>query len=263
MKKARFARTMVALLMVIAPVAASAQGTQTDDFKKAIDSLSESQKAILKELQEIHKLLAQQGQGRPAADALPIAPVNVDKEPFKGNPNAKVAVIEFSDFQCPFCGRYDKDTYPAILKDYVDTGKVKYVWRDYPLDFHQNAEKAAEAAHCAGEQGKFWDMHDRLFANQQNIAAADLPKHAEALGLNVSLFQQCLDSGRFATEIKKDIADAGGAGISGTPSFLIGVVQPNGSVKITKKLVGAKSYAEFKSAIDSVLMPPGGGGGTR
>jgi protein-disulfide isomerase len=79
-------------------------------------------------------------------------------------------------------------------RDYVDTGKVKYVWRDYPLDFHQNAEKAAEAAHCAGEQARFWEMHDRLFANQQNIAAADLPKHAEALGLNPSLFQQCLNS---------------------------------------------------------------------
>jgi len=255
-------RTAVVVLM-LASASAWGQSTQSDDLKKAIDSLNETQKAILKELQGIRTLLAQQGQARPAADALPTTPMDISKEPFKGASNAKVAVIEFSDFQCPFCGRYDKDTYPAILKDYVDTGKVKYVWRDYPLEFHQNAEKAAEAAHCAGEQGKFWDMHDRLFANQQNIAAADLPKHAEALGLNVSLFQQCLDSGRFATEIKKDIADAGGAGISGTPSFLIGVVQPNGSVRITKKLVGAKSYSEFKSAIDAVLTPPAGGGGTQ
>src|SRR6266511_4301271 len=145
MKKARFARTMAALLMVIAPVAASAQGTQTDDFKKAIDSLNESQKAILKELQEIHKLLAQQGQGRPAADALPTAPVDIAKEPFKGNPNAKVAIIEFSDYQCPFCGRYDKETYPQILKDYVDSGKVKYVWRDLPLYFHKNPFPPASA----------------------------------------------------------------------------------------------------------------------
>jgi len=251
---------MVIVLVMFGSISAFGQ---SDDLKKAIDSLNDTQKQILKELQGIRSLLAQQGQARPAADALPTTPMDISKEPFKGASNAKVAVIEFSDFQCPFCGRYDKDTYPAILKDYVDTGKVKYVWRDYPLEFHQNAEKAAEAAHCAGEQGKFWDMHDRLFANQQNIAAADLPKHAEALGLNVSLFQQCLDSGRFATQIKKDIADAGGVGISGTPSFLIGVVQPNGSVKITKKLVGAKSYSEFKSAIDALLTPPAGGGGTR
>ena len=255
-------RTAVIVLM-LASASAWGQSTQSDDLKKAIDSLNETQKAILKELQGIRTLLAQQGQARPAADTLPTTPMDIGKEPFRGASNAKVAVIEFSDFQCPFCGRYDKDTYPQIAKDYIDTGKVKYVWRDYPLEFHQNAEKAAEAAHCAGEQGKFWDMHDRFFANQQNIAATDLPKHAEALGLNVSLFQQCLDSGRYAAEIKKDIADAGGAGISGTPSFLIGVVQPNGSVKITKKLVGAKSYSEFKSAIDALLTPPAGGAGTQ
>ena len=83
----------------------------------------------------------------------------------------------------------------------------------YILDFHKNAQKAAEAAHCAGEQGKFWEMHDRLFANQQNIAAADLPKHAEALQLDTSLFQKCLDSGRYAADIKKDIDVASSAGI--------------------------------------------------
>jgi len=254
--------SLIAALLLAGTV--SAQTTQTDDLKKAIDSLNETQKAILKELQDIKKLLAQQGQVRPTADTLPTAPLDISKDPFKGAPKAKVALIEFSDFQCPFCGRYEKDTYPQLVKEYVETGKVKYVWRDLPLDFHQNAEKAAEAAHCAGEQGKFWEMHDRLFANQQNIAAADLPKHAEALGLNTSLFQQCLDTGRFAADIKKDIDDAGNAGISGTPSFLIGIVQPNGSVKVTKKLVGAKPYSEFKSAIDSVLSPsPAEGGGTQ
>lgn len=248
-------------LLILCPL--TALGQSSDDFKKSIDSLNETQKAILKELQDIKKLLANPPAARPAADALPSAPIDISKEPFKGAPNAKVAVIEFSDFQCPFCGRYDKDTYPQLIKDYVDTGKVKYVWRDYPLSFHPNAQKAAEAAHCAGEQGKFWDMHDRLFANQQNIAAADLPKHAEALQLNTSMFQQCLDSGRYAADIKKDIDVANSAGISGTPSFLIGVVQPNGTVKITKKLVGAKPYAEFKTAIDSLLSPSGGTGGTQ
>ena len=248
-------KAMLAVALTLISLAAAAQ-TTNEDLQKQIKSLNETEKAILKELQEIHKLLAQQpaqAQARPAADVLPATPMDIAKEPFKGAPNAKVALIEFSDFQCPFCSRYDKDTYPQILKDYVDTGKVKYVWRDMPLDFHQNAEKAAEAAHCAGEQGKFWEMHDRLFANQQNIAAADLPKHAEALGLNSALFQDCLDSGRYASDIKKDIAAANDAGVNGTPTFMIGVVQPNGSVKVMKKLVGAKPYAEFKSALDSLL----------
>jgi protein-disulfide isomerase len=258
--RCRFAIAICALAFLLFPLMAAAQTTQSDDLKKSIDSLNDTQKAILKELQDIKKLLANPPAARPAADALPTAPISVTGEPFKGPANAKVAVIEFSDFQCPFCGRYDKDTYPQLLKEYVDTGKIKYVWRDYPLSFHPNAQKAAEAAHCAGEQGKFWDMHDRLFANQQNIAAADLPKHAEALQLNTSMFQQCLDSGRYAADIKKDIDLANSAGISGTPSFLIGTVQPNGSVKVTNKLVGAKPYAEFKSAIDKLLSPPGGGG---
>ena len=260
MMRCRFTIAICALPFMLFPLMSAAQTTQSDDLKKSIDSLNDTQKAILKELQDIKKLLANPPAARPAADALPSAPIDVSKEPFKGPANAKVAVIEFSDFQCPFCGRYDKETYPQLIKDYVDTGKIKYVWRDYPLSFHPNAQKAAEAAHCAGEQGKFWDMHDRLFANQQNIAAADLPKHAEALQLNKSMFQQCLDSGRYAADIKKDIDVANSAGISGTPSFLIGTVQPNGSVRVTNKLVGAKPYAEFKSAIDKLLSPPGGGG---
>ncbi len=260
MTKKRLAVFLCALLFLLLPLPAVSQTAQSDDLKKAIDSLNDTQKAILKELQDIKKVLANQQAPRPVADALPSAPIDISKEPFKGPANAKVALIEFSDFQCPFCGRYDKDTFPQLVKDYVDTGKIKYVWSDYPLSFHANAQKAAEAAHCAGEQGKFWEMHDRLFADQQNIAAADLPKHAEALQLNTTMFQQCLDSGRYAADIKKDIDVANSAGISGTPSFLIGTVQPNGTVKVTNKLVGAKSYAEFKSAIDKLVSPPAGGG---
>jgi protein-disulfide isomerase len=258
--RCRFAIAICAVLFLLVPLTSAAQTTQSDDLKKSIDSLNDTQKAILKELQDIKKLLANPPAARPAADALPTAPISVTGEPFKGAANAKVALIEFSDYQCPFCGRYDKETYPQLVKDYVDTGKIKYVWRDYPLDFHKNAEKAAEAAHCAGEQGRFWEMHDRLFTNQQNIDAADLPKHAEALQLNPSLFRQCLDSGRFAADIKKDISDANAAGVSGTPTFLIGIVQPNGSVKAVKKLVGAKPFADFKAAIDPLLSPPATGG---
>jgi protein-disulfide isomerase len=232
---------------------AVAQTNQSDDLAKAIRSLDESQKAILKELQEIRKLIAQQGTGRPAADTLPTAPIDIAKEPFKGAPNAKVAVIEYSEFQCPFCSRFFKDTYPQLAKEYVDTGKVKYVWRDLPLDFHKQAFKAAEAAHCAGEQGRFWEMHDRLFENQKNLAAEELPKYAAAVQLDTAQFQKCLDSGRHAEAIKKDINDANSVGITGTPSFLIGVVQPNGTVKVTKKIVGARPYADFKAAIDSLL----------
>ena len=134
---------------------------------------------------------------------------------------------------------------------------MRYVFRDLPLDFHKNAFKAAEATHCAGEQGKFWEMHALLFQNQAALGPEQLPAHAKTLGLGEAKFQECLASGRFAADIRKDMADAGAVGISGTPSFLVGVVQPDGRVRVMKKLVGARPYAEFKAAFDSLLAAAG------
>jgi protein-disulfide isomerase len=246
-------RKLLLICIVVASLPIAAQ--QSDDMQKQINQLNETNKAILKELQEIRKVLEAQRAPQQAAapDTLPAEPIDVSRDPFRGAANAKVAVIEYSDYQCPFCARYEKDAYVQIGKDYVDTGKLKYVWRDLPLDMHPHAMKAAVAANCAGVQGKFWEMHDRLFANQQALAAVDLSKHAEGLGLNVGQFQTCLDSGRFDADIKADIAEAAKANINGTPTFLIGVVQPNGAVKVMRKLIGARPYADFKAAIDSAL----------
>ena len=253
-------KRIATLLLLAVLVCPAAFAQSSDKLDKTLDQLNQTNQAILKELQEIHRLLQQQQQQAPSpavipGDAIPNAPVDIANEPVRGAANAKVAIIEFSDFQCPFCARYDNDAYPQIVKDYIDTGKVKYVWRDMPLEMHPNAFKAAEAAQCAGDQGKFWEMHDLLFKNQQALSPADLPKHAATLGLNTTLFQQCLDSSRHATEIRQDIAAAGSVGISGTPSFLFGIVQPNGTVKVTKKIIGARAYADFKSAIESALNP--------
>jgi protein-disulfide isomerase len=241
-------------LLVSCPLVVFAQSNE--DLQKQINMLNETNKAILKELQEIRKVLErQQVPSAPpqVADTLPTEPIDVSRDPFRGPANAKVAIIEYSDYQCPFCGRFEKDQYAQILRDYVTTGKVKYVWRDMPLDMHPNAQKAAEAGHCAGAQGKFWEMHDLMFANQQALARPDLAKHAATLNLNVGQFESCLDSGRYAADISADVADAAKANISGTPSFLFGLVQPNGTVKVVKKIVGTKPYAEFKAAIDSAL----------
>src|SRR5688572_30506821 len=190
-----------ALCLLAVPATLAQTSGSNDDLTNAIRSLSDSNKAILQELQEIRKLLATQQAPRPAADALPANPISIAKDPFKGPANAKVALIEFSDFQCPFCSRFGKDAYPQIHKDYIETGKIKYVWRDLPLDFHKQAFKAAEAAHCAGEQGKFWEMHDHLFESQKNLMPEELPKYADALQLNKGLFQTCIDSNRYAEDI--------------------------------------------------------------
>ncbi len=140
-----------------------------------------------------------------------------------------------------------------IEKDYIETGKMKHVFMDFPLPMHSQAMKAAEAANCAGDQGKFWEMHDKLFANQQALKQEDLVKHAEALGLDMTKFKQCLDSGKRAEVIKKEMAEGQKAGVTGTPAFLIGFSQPDGKVKATKKIVGAQPYASFKAAINEML----------
>ena len=191
--------------------------TPTDDqMKRDIEALKEGQQAIQKDLAEIKRLL----QSRPAAaDALPKDPVAIAERAVQGDGAARVALIEFSDYQCPFCSRYTKDILPQIRTDYIDTGKIKYVFRDLPLSFHKQAFKAAEAAHCAGAQGKFWEMHDVLFQNQSALAPEQLAAHAKTVGVDDARFQQCLDSGKFAADINKDIADAGAAGITGTPTL--------------------------------------------
>jgi protein-disulfide isomerase len=142
---------------------------------------------------------------------------------------------------------------PDIEKDYIKTGKVKYVFLDFPLGFHNKAFKAAEAANCAGDQGKFWQMHDRLYANQNALSPEDLLKHADALGLEMSKFKECLDGGKYAEEIRKDTAKGQKAGISGTPAFLMGFSESEGKVKAVNMITGAQPYSAFKEAIEKLL----------
>ncbi|HLD72564.1 MAG TPA: thioredoxin domain-containing protein [Candidatus Nanoarchaeia archaeon] len=175
--------------------------------------------------------------------AVELKEVSIDDDAVKGNPEAKVTIVEFSDFECPFCGKYFQETAPQIMKDYVDTGKVRYVFRDSPLDFHQKAQKAAEAAECAGEQGKYWEMHDYLFQNQDYLAVENLKGYAKDLKLDTAKFNDCLDKGKMAEEVKKDLADAQKYGVSGTPAFFI-----NG-----KLISGAQPYGTFKVEIEAAL----------
>lgn len=181
----------------------------------------------------------------PTAPTAPSGPVDVslDDDPVLGDADAKVTIVEFSDYECPFCGRYFTQTYPQLKKDYVDTGKVKIVFRDYPLPFHSNAQKAAEAAECADDQGKFWEMHNKLFSNQQSLGVANLKKYAGELALDQAKFDECLDSGKYESEVQNDLNEGGAYGVSGTPSFFV-----NGIM-----LVGAQPYSEFKKLIDAEL----------
>jgi len=144
---------------------------------------------------------------------------------------------------------------PQIEKEYIETGKLRYVMRDFPLEsIHQYAFKAAEATRCAGEQGKYWEMHDQLFTHQQALSPTDLAGYAQAIGLNVQLFQACLESGHYTEAIRKDVAEGQKAGVTGTPAFFLGVAEgTDGKVKVLRALKGAQAYNGFKTAIDSVL----------
>jgi len=143
---------------------------------------------------------------------------------------------------------------PQIEKEYIDTGKIRYYFLDFPLPFHNQAFKAAEAAECAGEQGKFWEMHNKIFENQRALSPEDLSKDAEAVGVDMPKFKACLDSGKFSDEIKKDMSKGQNAGATGTPTTFLGWVQPDGkTVKAVKKIVGAQPYSDFKEAVESLL----------
>ncbi len=160
-----------------------------------------------------------------------------------GNANASVTIIEFSDFECPYCGKFFTDSLPLITKNYIDTGKVKLYYRDFPLSFHADAEKAAEAAECAGEQNKFWQMHDKLFENQNALSVDNLKQYAKDIGLDSAAFNSCLDSGKTAPEVQKDLADGQSYGVSGTPTFFINGVE----------VVGAQPYSAFEQVINQAL----------
>ena len=188
----------------------------------------------------------------------PVA-VSIDDDAILGDKDAKVTIIEFSDYQCPFCRKFWTETFNQLKKDYIDTGKVKFVYRDFPLGFHPNAGPAAQAAECARDVGDgdeaYFKMHDKIFQEQNKLDGGDpnngpvqstvfdgwdLKKWAKDLGYDI---ENCLDSGKYASEVQNDESDGQASGVSGTPGFFI-----NG-----KPLSGAQPYSVFKQLIDAEL----------
>ncbi|MDT4955806.1 MAG: hypothetical protein QOJ02_3944 [Acidobacteriota bacterium] len=263
-KKARFAELVSISLLCLSVMFSSAcakpdNSEEVTKLRKENAELKEEQQRLLEQVRELQgnetlKRVA------PAKPQLPFdMTVNPNTQEVKGNKGARVAIIEFSDFQCSYCLSYVTQTFPQIDKDYIKTGKIKYFFRNLPLTGgHPNAFRAAEAAHCAAEQGKFWEAHDRFFANQDTLNPNDWPQHAQALGLDAKKFDQCLMSGKYDDEINQDIDDAQRVGINGTPAFLIGVMAPNSSkVTVSKIMMGAETYDNFKKALDEQIFAQG------
>jgi protein-disulfide isomerase len=229
--------------LVSAPVSA---GPMTD----------EQGDAILKELRQIRQALEKQA---PAPIAQPPAQppqerngkVNVESSYALGTDGAPLTMVIFTDYQCPFCQRFEMQTFAEIKKNWIDTGKLRFVVHDQPLDFHPNAMKAAEATRCAGEQGKFWELRAKLVPNAEQLQREKLPDYAREVGLDVGKFNVCLDSGRHVEKIRAEITEASALGVNGTPSFLIG--KSNGKTVEGALVVGALPYAVFEQKLNELL----------
>jgi protein-disulfide isomerase len=215
--------------------------------------------AILNELRQIKTLLERQQ--RPPAQQPPPAPEKVTlklgAEYSLGRSDSPVVIVEYTDYQCPYCNRFHTGAYPGIRKNFIDTGKVRFIKRDLALDFHQNALKAAQAARCAGDQGKFWEMHDILSANPNSLGPEAYAKYGRDMGLDAGAFKACIESDKHLAEIRGSGQGAAAIGITGTPSFVVGTVK--GDTLDGIKIVGAQPYAVFEKAIkDSLAAQPGG-----
>ena len=182
--------------------------------------------------------------------------ISLDNDPVRGDPNAPITIVEFSDFQCPFCARFHTQTLPSLLEEYIEAGKVNLVYRDFPIQsIHPNALPAAVASECAHEQGKYWEFHDTLFEKQSgwnrldsNAVIAMFSQYASEIGLEQEQFDSCLETGKYLEEVQGDLSDGRDYGVTGTPGFFIGNEQI-GFVKLN----GAQPFDSFQRVIDAQL----------
>jgi protein-disulfide isomerase len=254
-------RRILPVLMVLAMVSSARAQPPRDTARDptAVRADLERIKADLEivkgQLAQVLRLLSQRPVQGAAAPSGPVRASVVDA-PFLGRADAPVTIVEFSDYECPFCQRFFATTLPAIKREYVDAGKVRYVFRDYPLDqLHPRARKAAEAAHCAGDQGRFWEMHDLLLQNPKALALPQLAEHARSIGIDGARFDECLASGRHAAVVERGSADGAAAGVRGTPGFVIGRTTAGDVVEGTP-IRGAQPLETFRRIIDQMLAQP-------
>jgi protein-disulfide isomerase len=229
--------------------------SQTDralsELKDEIKRLQEKQDSFQKELQAIKTRIL----------PTPVAVEPVDRvidlagSPSKGDKNAEVILVEFSDYQCPFCARHFRETMPQISRDYIKTDKIKYFFRDFPIEaIHPGATKRHVIAHCAGEQDKYWNMHDLLFGRQKQVGVDNLKEYSEVAGMDSKTFLDCVGSEKYVNKIRRDSADGEKADVRGTPSFFLGLALPSADLMQAKWMIrGAVPYALFSETIEKLL----------
>lgn len=215
--------------------------------------LSELRKAQGELAKQVSELKAQLQAQDPAKKAAAVSlDLRKEKFPVYGDANASVAILEFSDFECPYCRRHQKSTVPSLREKYVNSGKVKYLFADFPLSFHSHAEPAAIAAACANRQGEFWKMHDMLFEDQGALDEQAFLKFASNLHLNDGEFKLCLKDPKIAAQVRANAQLGESVGVQGTPAFLIGRVR-NGVLVDAQLVSGAQPLANFERVLDPLL----------
>lgn len=255
------------LLGLLAPFA-TAQGQESqhemheselNTLRSEVDALKQGQIELRQQLEAILQQLQRQANaGGQSSDAprQEVPPIPLIAAAIRGAPDARIIVAEFSDYQCPFCKRHLEATLPQLAERYIDTGLIRYAMMEFPIDsIHPQARKASEAALCAGDQDRYWQMHDLIFAEQRQLAPRDLQRHAETLDLDMGAFEACLEEGTHADVIRRALDLGRQVGIRGTPSFLIGLSSPDEPLVLmpTYAIRGAQSLDVFAKVIDELL----------
>ena len=241
-RKAQTPITVVALILSVAAIVLAGFSLSKAGDAKIDDTefMAKVEKGIEGYIEK--QMAAQAGGGNTSEPV----DVSVDDDAAMGDESAKVTIVEFSDFECPYCARFHKDTLPQLESDYIDKGKVRFVYRDFPLSFHKDSKEASMAAECARKQGGdklFFKYHDTLYENQASFGTDNFKKWAADLGLNTSEFDDCLDNKTTESEVDKDFSDGSSYGVSGTPAFFV-----NGRI-----VTGAQPFSVFKTLIDEEL----------
>lgn len=235
----------VAAIALALAAPACAQSQDVEALRREVEALKLQQAQLAEELRRL-----QQAMGVRAAS------LSLGTAPSRGSADAPLVLVEFSDYECPFCIRHFTQTMPELEREYISTGKLRYVFMDFPIDqLHPAALKAHEAARCSGEQGKFWDMHQRLFSPAGTHGVDRLKQLASEVGVDRGKFDACLDSGRMQAPVRASVERATQLGADGTPQMYLGVADASGSFRIIRSIRGAVPFPQMKQVIDALLAP--------
>ena len=243
-------------LLTLAGSVADAQTSETEGLKRQVEELNAENAALKQEVAELRatlkRLMTPPSSGRDGSQAVAISIAGLAA---RGQPTAPVTIVVFADYQDPQCARYYQEIHPRVDEDYLQHGTVRYVFKNLPNQkVHPQALKAHEAAACAGDQGKYWEMHDLLFANQTALATDRLLGYAQTLDLDPDLFRYCLTSGAQVATIRRDVDEGQKGGVTLTPVFAIGLTEPGAeSIKVLRVVAGVQPYPVFEDAIGAVL----------